>query len=296
MIPRKSIDQVSPRQMRKRLMQAFNGCNNRESINLVENISTLTRDDGVRYDTILENDVYDYSQQNDQEDELEHKCVFEVEDESELDQPEEREVNFDEQVYENAPITVSNSMFLILMIFLRHNVSLECIADIIAVINLHCMKSRLVKNSLYKFRKYFSLDHSEFIKHYYCHFCGRVQLESDSICPSCPQKKNPYFIQLPFLEHLREMYKRDGFYSKLQDCHNKRINNNPDCISDVYDGVLYRKYVQKGFLCNPDNISFTWYTDGIPVFKSSKISAWPIYLTLNELPIKERKKGKIHYY
>ncbi|XP_026463549.1 uncharacterized protein LOC113366194 [Ctenocephalides felis] len=100
--------------MRKRLMQAFNGCNNprqynngnnRESINLVENISTLTRDDGVRYDTILENDVYDYSQQNDQEDELEHKCVFEVEDESELDQPEEREVNFDEQVYENAPIT-----------------------------------------------------------------------------------------------------------------------------------------------------------------------------------------------
>ncbi|XP_026465557.1 uncharacterized protein LOC113368172, partial [Ctenocephalides felis] len=182
MIPRKSIDQVSPRQMRKRLMQAFNGCNNRESINLVENISTLTRDDGVRYDTILENDVYDYSQQNDQEDELEHKCVFEVEDESELDQPEEREVNFDEQVYENAPITVSNSMFLILMIFLRHNVSLECIADIIAVINLHCMKSRLVKNSLYKFRKYFSLDHSEFIKHYYCHFCGRVQLESDSIC------------------------------------------------------------------------------------------------------------------
>ncbi|XP_026475923.1 uncharacterized protein LOC113381164, partial [Ctenocephalides felis] len=62
-------------------------------------------DDGVRYDTILENDVYDYSQQNDQEDELEHKCVFEVEDESELDQPEEREVNFDEQVYENAPIT-----------------------------------------------------------------------------------------------------------------------------------------------------------------------------------------------
>lgn len=52
MIPRKSIDQVGPRQMRKRLMQAFNGCNNprqynngnnRESINLVENISTLTR-------------------------------------------------------------------------------------------------------------------------------------------------------------------------------------------------------------------------------------------------------------
>jgi hypothetical protein len=35
---------------------------------------------------------------------------------------------------------------------------------------------------------------------------------------------------------------------------------------------------------NPYNVSFTWNTDGIPVFKSSKFSLWPFYLVINELP------------
>lgn len=48
--------------------------------------------------------------------------------------------------------------------------------------------------------------------------------------------------------------------------------------------------MDNGFLTNPDNISFSWYTDGVPVFKSSKISMWPLYLTINDLPFNERKK------
>jgi len=48
--------------------------------------------------------------------------------------------------------------------------------------------------------------------------------------------------------------------------------------------------MNNGFLKNTANISFTWYTDGVPVFKSSKISMWPLYLTINELPFRERKK------
>lgn len=39
-----------------------------------------------------------------------------------------------------------------------------------------------------------------------------------------------------------------------------------------------------------NNISFIWYTDGIPVFKSSKISLWPVHLTVNELPFEDRKR------
>jgi len=39
----------------------------------------------------------------------------------------------------------------------------------------------------------------------------------------------------------------------------------------------------------PDNfVTFTLNTDGIPVFKSSGYSFWPLYLTLNELPYKLR--------
>ena len=44
------------------------------------------------------------------------------------------------------------------------------------------------------------------------------------------------------------------------------------------------------FLRNPNNISLSWYTDGVPVYKSSKVSVWPLYLTINELPFEMRKK------
>lgn len=40
------------------------------------------------------------------------------------------------------------------------------------------------------------------------------------------------------------------------------------------------------------NLSFTLNTDGIPIFKSSKYSIWPVYLMVNELPFKMRKKSE----
>ena len=57
------------------------------------------------------------------------------------------------------------SMLLILTILLHHNVSMSCLADIITVINFHCLHQDLKKNSLYKFQKYFSLDGETSIKH-----------------------------------------------------------------------------------------------------------------------------------
>ena len=36
------------------------------------------------------------------------------------------------------------------------------------------------------------------------------------------------------------------------------------------------------------NISLTWNIDGLPLFKSSKFSLWPIYFVINELPYKLR--------
>ncbi|XP_067203636.1 uncharacterized protein [Linepithema humile] len=103
------------------------------------------------------------------------------------------------------------------------------------------------------------------------------------------EKKNSYFAQLPIVNQLKEMYMRNGFYEKLQWRFQKPIPS-PDVITDIYDGQLYQAWINNGFLSNPHNISFSWYTDGIPVFKSSKISLWPVYLTINELSFNERKK------
>ena len=59
-------------------------------------------------------------------------------------------------------------------------------------------------------------------------------------------------------------------------------------MTDVYSGILYQQHVATGFLANPNNISLIFNTDGLPVFKSSKFSFWPLYLLINELPYKMR--------
>lgn len=57
------------------------------------------------------------------------------------------------------------------------------------------------------------------------------------------------------MEKLQKMYKRIGFYQKLQ--HRFRQPNlDPNTINHVYDGCLYKNLVRNDYLSNPNNISF----------------------------------------
>ena len=61
-------------------------------------------------------------------------------------------------------------------------------------------------------------------------------------------------------------------------------------IEDIYDGTIYQNLITNGLLSNPNNISFTWNTDGVPIFKSSQYALWPLYFIINELNPVERNK------
>ena len=67
----------------------------------------------------------------------------------------------------------------------------------------------------------------------------------------------------------------------------------PIWIEDVYDGQMYHhhfdadgffKGTQESKKKKGKHISFQLNTDGVAIFKSSKMSVWPVYLTINELP------------
>ncbi len=52
---------------------------------------------------------------------------------------------------------------------------------------------------------------------------------------------------------------------------------------------MYKEHFKlNGILSQAENISLIWNTDGIPVFKSSSYSLWPLYFIINELPYKLR--------
>lgn len=60
-------------------------------------------------------------------------------------------------------------------------------------------------------------------------------------------------------------------------------------IRDVYDGEKYRKL--STFLSQPANVSLLLNTDGVALFHSSTVSLWPIWLIVNELPLRKRYVG-----
>ena len=65
---------------------------------------------------------------------------------------------------------------------------------------------------------------------------------------------------------LKNILETENNWDKVQECHNR---NRSDFITDGHE---YRKLREAGgFLCLPsNNVTFTFFTNGIPLFKSSK--------------------------
>ena len=55
-----------------------------------------------------------------------------------------------------------------------------------------------------------------------------------------------------------------------------------DTIQDICDGQAYKAH--HDFLKHPSHVSLQLNTDGVAIFRSSKISIWPIWVEINELP------------
>ncbi|KAH0561011.1 protein PFC0760c-like isoform X2 [Cotesia glomerata] len=153
------------------------------------------RENELNGDDNLGEDVFEQNFNND-----DHNDVEDDEYENENEDPEyvhnrnqennNNNINQNQPLFDGAPLTVGDSMLVILsLILLCHNLSMACVEDVIKAIELHCIPHGLKKNSLHKFKKYFQLDETEIIKHYYCKFCTRELVNKNEECPSCVQKK-----------------------------------------------------------------------------------------------------------
>ena len=59
-------------------------------------------------------------------------------------------------------------------------------------------------------------------------------------------------------------------------------------VKDVVDGSEYRKLCESSGILPGSNCLSTLNTDGIPIFNSSSVSVWPVFLAINEIPPWER--------
>lgn len=197
----------------------------------------------------------------------------------------------DEPLHAGARVTFRESLLAILCFALKHKLTGVCVADLLSLIELHCGADSIALKTLYKFKKYFSMIGKQNINcHYFCSGCEVSLATENSVCQQCDGRHRvAHFIGFPIMTQLQSMYSRPGFKESLQFKAN-RVKKNANNIEDIYDGAIYQEQVTNGFLANPNNISFFMYFDGVAIFKNSKFSIWPIFLSINELNYKERVK------
>ena len=200
----------------------------------------------------------------------------------------------DQPLYPEAPISLGTFMLLFTSFTMKHSLSSDGILQLLNIFSYVLPKGHTLCTSLYDYKKFFTNLRNPLVKHFYCPHClGYLKSSAELKCPysGCEKELNDnevmYFLEMLVESQLKILYAQTGFYEKLQ--HRFRRQSRDGIYEDVYDGSLYKSYWENdGPLSKPENISFTFNTDGAPVFKSSKVSIWPLFMVINELPYKLR--------
>ena len=175
----------------------------------------------------------------------------------------------------------------------RHRLSNTAIADFLKLLNT--IRPGCVPPTKYFIEKQFMTD-QEVELHYYCHDCkifigscpqdqNRCKACEAVFCRETYSRQGYYFMTVSISDQLRTLFERHDLYESLvkeRFTENRNVKN----VKNMFSGDIYKAH--KDFLSNSYNLSFTFNTDGVPVFASSSYSIWPLYLQINEIQATRR--------
>ena len=230
------------------------------------------------------------STQNLQTGTLTSDCVEQSSDQSENSEND----NKHKPIFSGCDLKLGTAMLLLCLLMMKHNLTQSAMDDLLVLLTVLLPNGNLIARSYSEFSKFFGKLKHPLRYHYYCSFCLMpLKGTTDNCCAnkSCLQDltakgSKSYFVEVPIISQLQTLFSRPGFHDSLL----HRFKWKSGSLRDIYDGRVYKELSGNGVLNSPDAISFLINTDGAPVFKSSKVSIWPVYLMINELPLIQRRK------
>lgn len=186
-------------------------------------------------------------------------------------------------LYPGALLTVFQSYLLIFQYAVRHSLTTKVFTELLQLLSLHTPQGAGLPKSVYKLKHFFiqAFPEANCIAHPYCSYCHRPLPLLDAGCAEngCGGGRPTEFVTIPLGPQIKRMMEDPDTWENLQ----KRLKRSEsDAIKDIYDGVGYNKH--SDFLTHPAHISLLFNTDGVAMFRSSKISIWPVWAVVNELP------------
>ncbi|XP_053594486.1 uncharacterized protein LOC106693488 isoform X2 [Microplitis demolitor] len=191
-----------------------------------------------------------------------------------------------------------------LLLGVEHSLTWKTMTAILSMINTLFGKN-VVPATKYKIFKTLQQNEEIITYHLFCDDClFYVGARNNSnikgiICENCGDMDQPpnisFFITLNMAAQLKTIFQD----LEVQQILIKRFENagkssNKNTIENITDGKIYKKLsTENNPLSDSFNFSYTFNTDGCQASKSSKVSTWPIYAIINELPPKLQSKHMI---
>ncbi|KAK3085488.1 hypothetical protein FSP39_004118 [Pinctada imbricata] len=204
-----------------------------------------------------------------------------------------------ESLFESSPHTLGVTILLICCFMIRFRLPDEAVSYLLRIMACLLPHGHKLMGSLYHFRNFLRKYSKDILPsiYYHCNFCYEHVEKKSKVCSGCGKSllhsgSVAYFVQLKLVSQLSALWKNPTFCHFVRNHRFEHMKSNTaQNLSDIYDGELYQTfYKNNGILSDKNNLSFSLNTDGAPLFKSSSVSIWPVYLLVNELPIAQRKK------
>lgn len=189
-----------------------------------------------------------------------------------------------------APVSYKEHMLSVCAYVSRHNCSDTEFKDLLNLLNIHLPAHNLIETDVAKVKAMCGFDKNFVTYHFYCNVCKKVYREDIDRCLtngcSGDQELNKnYFITGNLDRQLSDVLARPGAWQSIVD----QFDVSSNSVTDITSGTEYYALKERGkFLNQKNHITLSLFTDGIPLFKSSGTSLWPVYLLINELPRKKR--------
>ena len=234
---------------------------------------------------------------------------------SELDPPSDSELDIEvdkdmfEPLYPGASISKCGAYCAIMEFKRVCRLPFTAIAMLLQLLQLLCPVQNKLPRSIYMLKKVFQRHRAPYTKRVFCSSCNKEICQGQKRCMdrNCTYQEPNALIHLPsdravqriVTSHSTLFYQCIVFYmstytymfiilhfvcivgnwTKLsypqREC-------NPHIQFDIHTGKGYRKDAE--FYSHTEHIGAFFNTDGISVFKSSRLTVWPIFLALASLP------------
>ena len=212
------------------------------------------------------------------------------------DEPIMLDDTLNDSLFEGSNISKAEALLLILSFVMKHCLSAVAVSHLLELLNV-LIGTHIFKSFKSILKQIFSNDVIQLSFHFYCLYCfAFVQSytgvsDENMSCPHCKKtcivsdlSQGNFFVTANLCSQVKSLFQRKDINKHLFYRDNRsKIGEN--AIEDIYDGAMYKKMMEEGQpLSNKNNFSYCFNSDGLPVFKSSKYSLWPIFLMINELP------------